>query len=40
MRSNHIGLHSSMKIVKKIKKKAQEDLDWMMHDSKKMCFVP
>ena len=39
MRSNCIGLPFSMKNVKKFKKKANGKLDWMTHDSRKMCSI-
>ena len=39
MQSNRIGLHPSIKNVKAFKKRLQGDLNWMMHSSRKMCFV-
>ena len=39
MRSNHIELLFYIKNGKKLKNKAQRDLDYMMHDSKKMCSI-
>ena len=39
MRSICIGLHPSMKNIKKFKKRPQGDLDWMMHSSRRLSSV-
>ena len=39
MRLNRVGLHPSLQNVKAFKRHAHGELDWMMHDSRKICFV-
>jgi hypothetical protein len=39
MRSNRVGLHPDMKKVKEFKRRTQGDLEWFMHESRKMCSV-
>jgi hypothetical protein len=39
MRSNRIGLHPNMKKIKEFRRRGQGDLEWFMHNSKRMCSV-
>jgi hypothetical protein len=39
MRSNRIGLHPEMRKIKEFKRRTQGDLEWFMHESRKMCSV-
>jgi hypothetical protein len=39
MRSNCIGLHLDMRKIKEFRRRGHGDLEWFMHDSRKMCSV-
>jgi hypothetical protein len=39
MRSNRIGLHPDMRKIKEFKRRNHGDLEWFMHDSRRMCSV-
>jgi hypothetical protein len=39
MRSNRIGLHPDMKKIKEFRRRGQGDLEWFMHNSRRMCLV-
>jgi hypothetical protein len=39
MRSNRIGLHPNMRKIKEFKRRTQGDLEWFMHESRRMCSV-
>ena len=39
MRLNRVGLHADMRKVKEFKRRMQGDLEWFMHESKKMYSV-
>ena len=39
MQSNYIGLHPDMRKIKEFCRRGQGDLDWFMHNSRKMCSV-
>jgi hypothetical protein len=39
MHSNRIGLHPDMRNIREFRRRGQGDLDWFMHDSKRMCSV-
>jgi hypothetical protein len=39
MHSNRIGLHPDMRKIKEFRRQGQRDLEWFMHNSRKMCTV-
>jgi hypothetical protein len=39
MRSNRIGLYLDMRKIKEFRRRGQGDLEWFMHNSRKMCSV-
>jgi hypothetical protein len=39
MHSNRIGLHPDMRKIKEFRRRGQGDLEWFMHNSRKICSV-